>query len=321
MLFEELDKKDRKILYALDVDARQSLSAIGKQVGLRPESVANRIEKLERENVIRGYYAVINNMQMGYLNFRVYLQFFDSSSEIRNRIVQYLIAEPRVSLVAETESVFDLAVGIWVKSVPEFDQIWKAFLSRFREFVHGEKICLFTRVRHFRRAYLTGLKTDETKEEALGSGKQVSVDTLDLQILKELSENARIPLKELSEKTKTPPRTVAFRIRRLEKEKVIQGYHVLLNFEALGILYFKVNVELKSMQKLDEMIAYCHANPFITYVDETIGGWDLEFDIEVPSKKAFFETMEQLQRAFPEVRHYEYFGFKRYNKLLYLPQA
>ena len=42
----ELDKKDRLILEALQADARQSLAALGKRIGLSQPAMSERVRKL-----------------------------------------------------------------------------------------------------------------------------------------------------------------------------------------------------------------------------------------------------------------------------------
>jgi len=38
----EIDLKDRRILYQLDIDSRQSFSQIGKKVGLHKDNIPHR---------------------------------------------------------------------------------------------------------------------------------------------------------------------------------------------------------------------------------------------------------------------------------------
>ena len=54
----ELDKKDHLILEALQTDARQSLAALGKRIGLSQSAMSERVRKLEEAGVIEGYNAV-----------------------------------------------------------------------------------------------------------------------------------------------------------------------------------------------------------------------------------------------------------------------
>ena len=67
----KVDLKDRKILYQLDLDCRQSNTQIGKKVGLKKDVVGYRIKKLQEEGVIRNYYAEIDTFRLGYNVFRV----------------------------------------------------------------------------------------------------------------------------------------------------------------------------------------------------------------------------------------------------------
>ncbi len=61
----ELDKKDRLILQALQSDARQSLAALGKRVGLSQPAMSERVRKLEAAGVIEGYGARVNLRAIG----------------------------------------------------------------------------------------------------------------------------------------------------------------------------------------------------------------------------------------------------------------
>ena len=55
-----MDDLDRRILGALEGDARLTYSDIGKRVGLAASSVHDRVRKLEKKGVIRGYRAEID---------------------------------------------------------------------------------------------------------------------------------------------------------------------------------------------------------------------------------------------------------------------
>ena len=61
-----MDGRDRKILGLLQSDARLSYADIGEQVGLAASSVHDRVRKLEKAGVIRGYRADIDHEQAGF---------------------------------------------------------------------------------------------------------------------------------------------------------------------------------------------------------------------------------------------------------------
>jgi Lrp/AsnC family transcriptional regulator, leucine-responsive regulatory protein len=60
-----LDKKDRLILQALQQDARQSLAALGRRIGLSQPAISERVKKLEAAGVIEGYAARVNLQAIG----------------------------------------------------------------------------------------------------------------------------------------------------------------------------------------------------------------------------------------------------------------
>jgi len=55
-----IDEIDRQILILLQQDARLSNAAIAEQVGLTTSTVHDRVKKMERKGIIRGYVAVVD---------------------------------------------------------------------------------------------------------------------------------------------------------------------------------------------------------------------------------------------------------------------
>ncbi len=55
-----LDPTNRKLLALLRANGRQSATALGKELGLSRTAVQDRIYKLEQQNIITGYQAIIN---------------------------------------------------------------------------------------------------------------------------------------------------------------------------------------------------------------------------------------------------------------------
>ena len=73
----KLDIKDRKILYHLDFDSRQSYRSLGKKVGLSKDIVALRVKKLQEKGIIKGFFAVVDYAKLGYSLYRIYFTFQD----------------------------------------------------------------------------------------------------------------------------------------------------------------------------------------------------------------------------------------------------
>jgi Lrp/AsnC family transcriptional regulator, leucine-responsive regulatory protein len=63
-MIRPLDDTDRKILALLRENGRRTLADIGSQVALSVAAVKRRVERLERDGVIRGYTARIDTSQL-----------------------------------------------------------------------------------------------------------------------------------------------------------------------------------------------------------------------------------------------------------------
>ena len=61
-----LDDTDRRIIGELSRDGRVSFAELGRRVNLSPPSVAERVQRLERNGVITGYRAEIDPRALGY---------------------------------------------------------------------------------------------------------------------------------------------------------------------------------------------------------------------------------------------------------------
>jgi Lrp/AsnC family leucine-responsive transcriptional regulator len=61
-----LDDVNRAILTELQRDARLSMAELGRRINLSAPAVAERVQRLERDGVIRGYHADVDPAKLGY---------------------------------------------------------------------------------------------------------------------------------------------------------------------------------------------------------------------------------------------------------------
>ncbi len=62
----EIDETDLKLLKSLTMDARQSGRQLSLRLGMSTVTILNRIKKLEKSKVIKGYTAIIDYEKVGY---------------------------------------------------------------------------------------------------------------------------------------------------------------------------------------------------------------------------------------------------------------
>ena len=62
----KIDSLNWEILNYLQADARASLASIGREVGLTPPAVAERVKKMEDAGIIEGYFAQLSHIKLGH---------------------------------------------------------------------------------------------------------------------------------------------------------------------------------------------------------------------------------------------------------------
>ena len=61
----KMDKLNWDILAALQKNARASLSGIGREIGLTPPAVAERVRRMEDYGIIEGYWTAVSHNKLG----------------------------------------------------------------------------------------------------------------------------------------------------------------------------------------------------------------------------------------------------------------
>lgn len=317
-----IDKKDKKILYYLDFSGRMSYSQIGRKTQTSKQLVKYRVERLEKEGIINGYTTIIDTSTLGFLSFRIYLKLKNVTPEKKKIFINSLKKDPRIWAIVSISGKWDLGLGTAAKDIHDFYDMWEKILKSDLKIISEYQISLYSPIFHYSKKYLLEKLPKDLPVMVLGGREKVDVNQKDLIILKELSKNCRIHLIQLSKKVKLTPEATKYRIRRLEKNKVIQGYRALIDISKIGYQYFKVDIRLSDYSKISSIINFCHTHPNIYQVDKTIGGETLEIELQVKSMNHFLQVIGELEKNFPGIiEKYDYFTVIKEEKYSYFPEG
>lgn len=315
----KLDLKDRKILYQLDVNSRQSNAEIAKKVRLSKDAVGYRIKKLEEQGIIRGFRAVIDSSRLGYLFYRVFFNLMDMQPAKLQELIEFLKNQKNVWWIAKLDGTWNFAFAIWVKSNKEFNDFYYGLGLKFRENIKERLICPMVSYKEMSKKYLLEAK-QEVSITSVGDGEKQEVDQTDLKILKFLAENARTPLIDMAHELKVDSMTIHHRIKKLEDKKIIQGYKVDLDSRKLGRDFYSVKINLRDVSQIKEVRNFILTLPEVTATTEAIGSYDIEFDLEVENSERYFKILEDLETKFDFIREVIYFRVLKNYKILYMPE-
>jgi DNA-binding Lrp family transcriptional regulator len=110
----ETDGLDLALLSALATDARQSQRALARAVGMSPPAVADRLARLERAGVIRGYRVEVDWAALG-LPVVVYLAVTAAPGMDLSRIISAIRLLPEVQDMTVVTGALDLLVRLRVR--------------------------------------------------------------------------------------------------------------------------------------------------------------------------------------------------------------
>ena len=312
---EKLDVKDRKILFELDTDSRQSFRSIGRKVGLSKDVVASRVKKLQEKGIIKRFYPRYDTLQLGLNILRFYFKFQYVTPDIKKEIINQFMNNTYVANLFSTEGSYDLGVIMYVEKISDIYPLWKKTLEKYGDYFSEHIFSAYMGELIYGQSFLLD-KIEKPYRSPLRSNMgKVKIDNLDLKILKLLVSDARIPTIEIAKKLNSNVTTIHSRIKRLLQLKVILGFTVELDLDKIGYQVWKVDFYLSEYTKINQIVKYLEKNPLLLCVDYTIGYADLEIELNVRSISQLHNIIEDLHSKFPKIiRNYSYFRVVKFYK-------
>jgi len=312
---EKIDLKDRKILYELDINSRQSFRSIGRKVGLSKDVVAGRVNKLKENGIIKRFYPRYDTLQLGLNLLRFYFKFQYVTPEIKKEIINHFMNNDYVNNLFSTEGSYDLGIIINVEKISDIWPFWRKTLEKYGDYFSEQVFSAYMGELIYGQSFLLEdiEKPDRSpKRSNLGKAK---IDNLDLKILELLVSDARIPTVEIAKKLNSTVATITSRIKRLVDLKVILCFTVELDLDKIGYQVWKVDFYLSEYTKINQIVKYLEKNPLLLCVDYTIGCADLEIELNVRSISQLHNIIEDLHSKFPKIiRNYSYFRVVKFYK-------
>jgi Lrp/AsnC family transcriptional regulator, leucine-responsive regulatory protein len=318
----DLDLKDYKILYELDGNSRQSFNEIAKKVGLSKDSIIYRINKLKDAGIIKKFHTIIDVGKLGLISFRLYLKLQNTTPEKESEIINYLKKQKNIIWLVSIDGEYNLGMSILTKSIKEMNTIWKDIIDKYINFIEKRFFGIYTKVSYFPRQYLLEKKINKEQYVFVSEPEEIPLDSQDLEIIKTLADNSRMPILEMSDKIGLTPKTIASRIKWLEKNKIIIGYRTMFDLEKLGYQHFKVHFNLHNVtkEKKSEFKNYILQHPNIIYDNEIIGGDDFEIEIQVKDLEKFRGIIEEIKKNFSSmIKDYKSMIYYKEHKSIFFP--
>lgn len=121
------DELDRKIIQALNRNARRSYREIAKEVGISVTAVIHRVKKLQESGAIKGYIPVVAQEHFG-LSLSAVIALRISRGKLLD-IQQKIAEDPRIAAVYDVTGEWDSVVIGYFRDRHDLNDFIKGLLS------------------------------------------------------------------------------------------------------------------------------------------------------------------------------------------------
>ena len=136
----------------------------------------------------------------------------------------------------------------------------------------------------------------------------MELDEINTKIISVLKEHGRWSTQKISKKTGIPITTIHHRIKKLEENKIIEGYTVVLNQELIGkqvLAYILVKGDInysveKNITPL-KLITALGKEEFVEDINSTTGHYDYIVKVRAKNMKEFSNILVHYIRRIPGI--------------------
>jgi len=297
-----LDNIDKKLLFLLDQNCRQSATQLGKRLRIHRNVVLYRIRRLEQAGIIRGYFTEVDLKKLGFSTFRLFLRLGQQTPADEQKLISFLAGLPQIIWLFQTKGTYDIDVVYAAQSQREFSEFIDDLNMRFNSIIEDRKIGLLVQIEHFNKDYLvTDKRTSPSPRTFERTPFQLS--DVDREILSHLAVHANMQLLTLARATQRSFNTVKEHVRNLEKNKVILAYRPFIDTEKTGYTYYKLHINLRkyTLQDYQSMKMFFAMQAGTIYFTKYLNGDDLEVELHLKSDQELDSLLTMVRAQFGRI--------------------
>lgn len=320
----KLDLKDRKILFYLIKNSRQSLKTIGRNAGMSKELVHYRIRRLIKNKIINNFSIVINFEKLGYSLMQSYYKFININPTIKEEIIDFFVTNKNTMYVSLIEGTNDVQVDFYLGKPHEFESLLDEIREKYYQYLSFKSSRIPIRAEFYDYTFLLDKTINKTQIINWIWGQNLlCIDDLDFKILLQLAKDSRMSIKNIANNVNSAISTVNYRINQLEKQMIIAQYSVNVNWSKIGYRLFHLQISLRDYSKKNQIINHMRNNPNLIRIFKFLNiDVDLHFTLLLQNMQQLRNIIEDISTRFPNsINDYIFYStFKVYKYNFMIPE-
>src|SRR3989338_5636384 len=175
-----LDLKDKKLLYELDTNSRQTVQQLARKIGLSKDAVKYRMKRLKQEGIIKSFNAVIDTGKLGFISFRLFLRFYRLTLSKEQEILNFFLNNKNLVWMVRVEGAWDLNTWFLYKDIEGMNTFWNNLLEKYDNYIDKKEFGIYTDITYFSRAYLLNLKNSSYSLRTVSLPEYNNLDKTDM---------------------------------------------------------------------------------------------------------------------------------------------
>ncbi|MFA5049800.1 MAG: Lrp/AsnC family transcriptional regulator [Candidatus Micrarchaeia archaeon] len=293
-----LDEKDKNILYALDINSRMPASKMSKLLGIRKETIIYRIHNLEKSKVLDKSLMILDLGMIGYSSYKAYISLHKTTAQKEDEIINYLVNWEKIAFITKCEGKYDIIFSLFAKNPSDFNLEFNKFLSLYQTNIHSYDTAVTLSGETYPRKFLSTTQIPKVKKAKWkGEMQKYDLDLIDKKILSILGKDGKAKLVQIAKEVKLSPDGVNLRIKKMQKQGLIQAFKIQLNKFKINYSYHKLflNTIPLDIEKENQVFKYFEAHENIVFALKNLGKWNYELDVEAREDQKFYQILRKLK--------------------------
>lgn len=292
---KELKETELRLLAYLYGHNREPLTKIAKHLKISRQKVEYKLKEYTSNKIIERFVPIINYPKLGFHSFCILLVKLKKQSQLEKFRESIKNNKNRIN-TAEILGKYDLGLAMVFRNEQEKNQEILKLLEQHKSQIENHFLISPYKMQSF------PLKFVNIKEDSFSqiekTENSVKLDEKEIKILKILNKDGRAKLLDIANKTNLSSELTFYKLKRLEKEKVLLGTRTIFNMGKIGFHYTILQITLKSISEIlsKKIEDFCKNHKHI----ETF-----YFNLEKPNLyiQLFHKTEEELRQAIADIKN------------------
>ncbi len=299
-----VDVKDRKILYELETNCRQSFGQIARKVALSKAAVIYRIERLVKRKIIDSFATITNGNKLGFTIYTIFLK-LQGPTRIKEEILQFIKSQPEVGWCVQVLGNLDVIFAALTKDIVHLQKLLDLIEHKFGDHIKDRELLFNIQTHSYGHKYLyDNLSPEEIHHDRYGvDHNKIALSKNDYEIINCVKHKPRASIVEIAQDVKLSPDTISRSLTKLAKNGVILRFKAHINPVELGYQWSIILLSLKniSKEKKSQLIEYTKRHPNFTYIVDCVGKWNLIMNVHSKDSEHFKDIYWRFRNTFDDV--------------------